>query len=715
MTKQEQTFTEQVLTELGRDGYVPRRTKELSRDLNIPKGDYRAFRNHLKELAAEGAILRRKGGRWALPEAGKRVLGRIHIIRSGSGYLLPEDAKLDDLFIPEHCLGSALHGDRVAVAVDKPAGRGLRHYARVVEVLERGSPRIVALITEEGKARPEDPKNPFDYDLESGGKDAPAGQKVLLEITTWPGEGGEPSGRVLEVLGPAGEPDTETAAILANYDAPGPFSEEVKAEVRNLARSPGEKELARRLDVSGTTTLTIDPKDARDFDDALSYETREDGTIVVGVHIADVSYFVKPGSRLDEEARERSTSIYLPGRVIPMLPEELSTDLCSLRPDEVHLTKTVLLRYAADGKRLGYHIHRSYIRSAKRFTYEEAYALLTEPEAAEAFEDKEILATLTGLHALAQVLREERLRNGSIELNMPEFRIAMDADGHAKDIVEVTHDSSHQLVEEFMLAANVALAEWSEKNGLPVLYRTHASPSEESVAELAEFLTAAGYPFKPPFDRRRLNHTLEKVRGKPEEHAVNLAVLKSFMQAVYAPDPSIGHFALNFPDYMHFTSPIRRYPDLHLHQMLDAAFSETADKLPKKLRKLPARKGKAMEKLGVHTSGRERRAMKIEEAVKDFRRLELLSRREQRIFRAVVTGVRRFGIFVEIEEYFVEGMIPRWMLEKKGFSTREDRPGDKRRSRARKPGFHLGQEVEVRINKIDLPARICEMEFLGTL
>lgn len=708
-------FDQIILEELGRPDYTPMRTKELARALGIPKRDYRDFRDCLKTMARSEKVVRKRGTRWALPAPERRLEGSLTITRSGPGFLAPDDTRLDDVYIPEQELGTALHGDRVAVVMEHPEGHGYRQYGRVVEVLERGSPRIVAVVTPAGTAQAEDPKNPFEYRIEPGGPDVAPDNKILLEITCWPSETEEAAGRVLEVLGPAGEPDTETAAILAGYDAPGPFPEVVKAEVRNLSREISKQDLAERLDFRDSICVTIDPEDARDYDDALSVEKKEDGSFVVGVHIADVSRYVRPGTRLDEEARERSTSIYLPQRVIPMLPEELSNDLCSLRPDEDRFAKTVFLRYDAEGRRTNYEIHRSIIRSTRRFTYEEALSILRDPDSAGELASPEVIDTVVTLGQLATTLRAARLKHGTIELHIPEMRIVLDEQGRACDIAQVPQDESHQLVEDFMLAANVALAEWCKKNGMPVLYRAHESPNEERMEELAEFLTASGYPFKPPFKRERLKTVIEKARGRPEEHAINLAILKSFMKAIYSPNPEIGHFALNFPNYMHFTSPIRRYPDLHLHQMLDDVFSENADKLPKTLRKLPPKAGKAIDGLGIHTSQRERRAMQIENAVKDFRRLELLSQQEEREFDAVVTGIRKFGIFVEIEHYFVESMIPRWMLEKKGYAAREEAPGKKRRNHSghRKPGFHLGQEVRVRITNIDLPARMCEMEFVG--
>lgn len=719
----DEAIRKKILTHLADPDYDPVRSKELARDIGISARDYKRYRDILGDLKHEGEIVRLRGSRWGKGEDAVFLEGRIQLTRSGAGFLLPDDPEQDDLYIGENHLGDALSGDRVRVRLDTPRGQGFRHFGRVVEILERGRPRIVATVTPEGLAEPEDPKNPYKFTIR--GDTPPVGHKILLEVTTWPGDG-DPAGTVIEILGPAGAPDTEVAAILAGYDAPGPFPEDVKTEVRALAAARLPDTHTDRLDLRNLPTVTIDPTTARDFDDALSIEVNKDGNYVVGVHIADVSAFVTPDSATDTEARERSTSIYLPGRVIPMLPEELSNDLCSLRPQEDRFAKTVFIEYTPEGKRENFHIHRSVIRSRRRMTYEEVRDLLTHDTLADAFDDPLLMGMLRQLRDLAETLRQQRIDQGSLELDMPEFVILMDEEGHATDMAEVEHDFSHEMVAEFMLSANQCVAEWCVKNAVPVLHRVHEAPDEASTEDLAEFLNASGYPFKPPLRRERLQGVIAKAHGRPEQHAINLAILKSFKQAVYKPDGTIGHFALNFPRYMHFTSPIRRYPDLYLHQQLEACFSEGANKLPAKLHKLPARGGGALESLGVHTSGRERRAMKIENDVKDYRRLEFLSRMDERVFPAIVTGVRKFGIFVEIEHYLVEGMIPRHMVERHGYTTREAVPGEARRQGGGRGGrggrgggrdfgmrgFHLGQKVQVRITEIDLSARICQMDLL---
>lgn len=710
----EKDYAKLILDCVFSSAYQPMRTKELEKQLGVAKKDFDKFEDALHKLKRDGKVVHRDSSRWFPGGDGNKrcLVGTLRVTRAGNGFLLPDDPTEDDLYIGEEYLGAGLDGDKVRVQVDSPSGKGFRHFGRVVEVVERGTPRFVAVVTDALTVRPEDPKNTFDYTLIDPPAGLKPGYKVIVDTIVFPGEGAQAQGRIVEILGPGGVPDTETAAILAGFQAPGPFPEEVKEQVRSIAASHPMRDRSGREDFTKILTVTIDPDTARDFDDALSIERLPDGMFRVGVHIADVSHFVVPGSALDEEALDRSTSIYLPGRVIPMLPEELSNDLCSLRPNEDRFTKTVMIEYSPEGKRQGYHIYRSIIHSRRRMTYNEVKVLLSNEEAAAAFEDKELLDALRQMNDLAQKLRRARIANGSIELNMKEFIILLDEEGNASGMAQSEHDFSHELVEEFMLEGNRCVAEWAHENGLPALHRIHESPADDSINELADFLTASGYMFKPPFRRDRLQSVIEKAKNRPEEHAINLAILKSFKQAVYGPASDRGHFALNFPHYMHFTSPIRRYPDLQLHQQLDRAFAQSGEKLPKKAHKSLGKGGKELEMLGLHTSGRERRAMKIEEAVKDFRRLELLLASKDREFLAVITGIRKFGVFVEIENYFVEGMLPRWMIEKKGFSTKEVVPNTKKKNRDDRPGFHLGQEVRVKITKIDLTARSCEMELV---
>ncbi len=745
-------------------GYAPMRSRDIAYAMGIPKKEFHQFRGVLEVLRQNEEVIRGRDSRWRLPEARREVVGILDIAMAGHAFVIPEDPETPDIFVPIDRLLDAFDGDTVCVSVsgdDRPGDRRLS--GKVLRVVKRAHSRLVARMLAGKKAVVENPRNQYEFAIEYAphapaksasqaakslrrrrniekegaaspkasvrlliGADSelpPVGQKVLLEVISWPLDPGGPRAVIVEVLGPSGDPDTETAAILAENDAPGPFPAEILHDARRLERELSEEDLLGRLDCREEICCTIDPADARDYDDAIGLRVNSDGNYVVDVHIADVTHYVTPKSPLDLESRDRSTSIYLPERVIPMLPEEISNDICSLRPNEDRPAKTVRLVFTPDGERLSYTIHRSIIRSRYRFTYGQVRDLVNFESLRRDFEDAKLLDRVLKLNDLAQRIREKRLADGAIELNLSEFRVVIDAEGKAVAMEKVEHDFSHQLVEEFMLAANRATAEWAAANGLPALHRQHPPPKEERALELAEYLTASGYPFKPPIQRRKLMAVIAKVAGKPEEHAVNLMILKSFQQAVYGPDADIGHFALNFPKYMHFTSPIRRYPDLYLHQMLDKAFALGAaksNKLPKKLRKavLP---DDELRLLGEHCSARERRAMRIEEEVKDFRRLELLSRAGEREFEAVVTGVKKFGIFVEVSGYFVEGMIPKVALQHKGFSTRVELPPPaagtgkktKRANLAGDPGFHIGQVVRVRVRKVDLAARQCDLEFLG--
>ncbi len=756
--------------------YRPMRSRDMAHILDIPKKEFHDFRGVLEELRQAGEVIRGRDARWRVQAEEKEVVGVLDIAMAGHGFVIPEDREEPDVFVPPDRMLDAFDGDTVRVKVTESERRGEKRLSgRVVDVVKRARTRIVGKMLSGERALVEDPRNSYEFAIEFS-PDAPAksasqsaksqrrrrnaekaghaptkasvrltvgektplpppGQKVLLEVLSWPLDPAGPRAEIVEILGPSGDPDTETAAILAENGAPGPFPEDVVRAARHLARELSPEDVAGRLDATGDICCTIDPVDARDFDDALGIRVDADGNYVVDVHIADVAHYVTAGGVIDDEARERSTSIYLPERVIPMLPEEISNDICSLRPEEIRPAKTVRLTYTPEGERIGYTIHRSLIRSRRRFTYEEVRDLVEHRALREKFGDPELMQCLLRLHDLATTLREKRLDAGAIELNLVESRVVIDENGQAVGMEKVEHDFSHQLVEEFMLAANRAVAEWAVTNGLPALHRQHPAPKEERVEELAEFLNASGYAFKPPLQRRKLNAVIEKVKGRPEEHAINLMILKSFQQAVYGPDGDVGHFAMNFPRYAHFTSPIRRYPDLHLHQMLDRAFAlgaAKANKLPKKTRKVVEAGNEELRQdmvaLGQHCSARERRAMRIEEEVKDFRRLELLSKARDSEFEAVVTGIRKFGIFVEISGYFAEGMIPKAALAAKGRSTREELPpfaaasgkrgsrgaGMKRPQLAGDPGFHIGQVVRVRVRKVDLAARQCDLDFLGS-
>jgi ribonuclease R len=713
---------EELFDHLGRSDYQPQKSRRLAKELAIPEQEYGAFRKRLQALEKEGKLARLKGGRWALPETKGEITGVLEVTRRGFGFVLPDDARRDDIFVPAHELGDALNGDRVAIRLERKRGRDPRHYGSVVRILERSTTRLVGTVEVRRKKaylHPEDERLPGPFEIRED-KKAPEfhpDDKVLLQIQEWPKGKRRGAGVVIERLGPAGEPDTETAAILASFGAPGPFPEEVLEEVRGLRRTLSAEEAAERLDLRETVCFTIDPEDARDFDDAISLERVQDG-YSLGVHIADVSQYVRPGSALDQEARARSTSIYLPGRVIPMLPPELCNDICSLRPEEDRPALSVLMELDRDGRIRESRIARTRIHSNRRFSYEEVKQLLEDRDKAASFEDQGLLSRLRMLRTIAGKMRERRLAEGSIELALPEHKVIMDDHGEATGLLKVEHDFSHQMIEDCMLAANVEVARYAAEHVLGILYRVHDAPEEEALGEMMEFLQAYGYNLRPPFDRHRLNRVLQEARGRPEEHAVNLAVLKSMQQAVYSPERR-QHFALAFASYTHFTSPIRRYPDLYLHQVLKGIIPDGEAEVPRQPKTGGQRgAGGKLSLLGSSCSTLERRAEAIEREVKDLRRLELLAKCDRKLHRAVVTGVRKFGVFVEIEEYFVDALLHVSELEEHGRAAVEVLPEGQDKSaaggrRAPEEGFHLGQTVLVEIESIDMASRRMTVSYAG--
>lgn len=757
---------ERILAFLAKDGYKLSRSRELAADLGVPDDDYRVFRNTLRELKDEGRVVRRKGGKWSLsfdevaaraplevaggngrgaarrkaapaPDRasvqqerhGVTLLGVVEVKRGGFGFFVSEDATQEDLFIPENDLNGAMNGDRVTVEIVRGGSRrGALESARVVEIVERAVHRIVCRVLRGGATVLCDPEDPriqayFNATLAEGVSAFPD-DKVLVEITEYPMGGGDGEGVIIDRLGPAGEPTTEIAAILGQFDVPTEFPEDVLAEVREMAMTISADERARRHDLTDMLCVTIDPVDARDFDDAISVSKTEHG-YRLGVHIADVSHFVRTGTALDREARNRSTSIYLPGRVIPMLPPELSNDLCSLRPNEERFALSVFMDVSEDGEVSHPECSRSIIKSRRRLTYEQAYALLSDDATAEGFDDKDVLSTVRMIRTMAGLLRTRRMREGSIELCMPEYKVMVDEHGEAVGMIRVEYDVTHQMVEDCMLAANVAMAQYAAKRHLPVLYRVHDEPESESIETLAEFLDACGYRLSLPMTRKGLNKILEAVREKPEEYSVNLAVLTSMKQAQYVPQVN-QHFALGFQKYTHFTSPIRRYPDLWLHQQLKACMPENDCRLPEQS---SARGGEGasveLVALGMHASARERQAMKVEGDVVNFRRLELLRKCDKTVHHARITGIRSFGVFVSINDFFVEAMLSRDELAAHGIATESFLPNaEERFQRGKKPsrrtegrkargGFHLGEEVLVEVKKIDMATRSCEIGFIG--
>ncbi len=623
----------------------PHHPKELSRVLGFSRPEVKAA---LAELVAEGRLVKARG-HYRLPEEKEGFRGRISLARDGYGFVIPADGG-PDLFVPKERLKGAWHGDVVRARV-RGRGRDGRASGEVVEILERARRRAVGRVFfRRGYAwlAPEDGRTPEIKLLPEGLENVPEGSRVAVEIV-YPEESGKkaPFGRVLEVLAEGDEVEAELRAVILKHDLREAFPEEVLAEAARVAHPPTAADLEGRADFRGLNVFTIDGADAKDFDDALHLTRLENGDLEVGVHIADVSHYVPQGSALDEEAYLRGTSVYLPGRVLPMLPEAISNGVASLVPGVDRLTLSMIARLSPEGEVKDVRFEKGVIRSKARLTYDQVERFLEGgrlPEAADFFAED-----LRALDALAQKLKAKRLEAGAIEFDFPEVKVDLTEDGGVL-LIPQKEVRARSLIEEMMLLANRLVARTLSERGLPALYRVHEDPAEDRYAELVAALSRLGYEIeaKEP-SPKAFQDVLKAASGRPEAPAVATLLLRSLKLARYA-EENLGHFGLAFRDYLHFTSPIRRYPDLVVHRVLKALIEGRLDERQKEVwaARFPA--------IAEHASVQERKAEAAERDLAKYHqaRWALMHRGER--FRGVVSGVQSFGAFVALENG-VEGLV----------------------------------------------------------
>jgi len=674
----------------------PLTAQELAHDLGIPAGEHAEFEQLLLRMEAAGALYRVQRQRFAAPEKINLVVGRLHTIRSGAGFVVPEEGE-GDLFIPAHGLASAVDGDRVVARIERRR-RGERPEGRIIRVLERSRTRVVGVYHASrgfGFVVPEDAKLHRDFFVPPG-MDAGAadGDVVTLRVTSWGDEHLGPAGEVEKVLGPQGAPGVDVLAIIHDRDLPTAFPDAVEAEAERLrARGILPEDLEHRTDLRELLVFTIDPADARDHDDALSIRPLPDGGWEVGVHIADVSAYVPEGGVLDVEALQRGTSIYLVDRVIPMLPEALSADLCSLRPGEDRLALSLLLDVDAAAKVRRQRFVRSVIRSRHKISYDQAQAVLDGTGHIDADTDE----ALRRLLAISRALRAARAARGSLDFDLPEARVILNAAGEPTDIQRVLRLETHRLIEDFMLLANESIARMAARARIPFIYRIHERPDPDRLEQLREFVGSLGYSLgghaePTPKDLQRL---LARAAGRPEEALLATIVLRSMKQARYAVE-NLGHFGLAARYYTHFTSPIRRYPDLIVHRLATRAFIERAPTAE-------AHTGYDLADIARLSSERERIAVEAERDSVDLKKVEFMERHLGDDFEGTVASVTAFGFFVLLDDFFVEGLVHVSSLEDDYYIFLEDQyalVGERNRRR-----FRLGDRLRVRVAAVDREQR----------
>ncbi len=644
-----QDIEREVIRLLRNNGHKAYRPKDMARELGYSDNKtYRQFSEVLSGLDERGLVSQAKGGRFAYKRAPTRMEGILRVTRQGFGFVQVEGVE-EDLYVRESDMGTALDGDLVQVGLTAPAAGDRRRECEVLEVLERRRNKVVGTFKKVGRFAavvPDDRRVGQDVYIpadDTGG--AQDGDKVVASIDRWEDRKASPEGRVLEVIGRADDSAVRVLALAMSMDVRAGFPDDVLAEAEAIPEEPPADEVRRRLDLRSKRIFTIDPVDANDFDDAVHIEALPDGHFELGVHIADVSAYVPEGSALDREAYERATSVYLVDRVIPMLPEKLSNRVCSLRPHEDKLAYSCIMNVSPKGKVAACRIEETVIRSVYRFTYEEAQEVIEGRAPGHA-----LAPDLERAAGLARTLTARRMEEGSVDFDLPEVKVELDDDGTPVRVYRKQRQASNRLIEEFMLLANRTVTEdaATRRGGLPFVYRIHDLPDAERIQRLADYVRAFGYKVEVregKITSQALNKLVTEIKGKPEETVIEDAALRSMAKARYSTN-NIGHYGLSFPHYSHFTSPIRRYPDLMVHRLLKRylAGGGPADV-------------EALETRCAHCSGKEKAAAEAERESVKLKLVEYISNHVGETFDGVVSGVTKYGIYIEITELLVEGMV----------------------------------------------------------
>ncbi|HAK36933.1 MAG TPA: ribonuclease R [Nitrospina sp.] len=684
----------------------PMKVSELARALAINEVQRREFRNHIKKMAAAGTLVRLRGGRYGLPDEMNLITGILHGHPNGYGFLVPDNGEQEgDIYISPKNTSGAMHKDKVVARIESQGGSG-RPEGRIIRILERSTTSLVGLfepLDQDGWIIPMDDK--YFHDIFVSGKNklgAKNGQVVVVEIISYPEKHQPPIGKVVEVLGYSNDPQVELNSIFRKFGIRTDFPLKVLEQAKKATARLNENDKKNRRDLTDWTIFTIDGETAKDFDDAVSLQVTDEG-FRLGVHIADVSHYIRKNSALDKEALERGTSIYFPNGVIPMLPFELSNDICSLKPNVKRLTLTALLDFDRKGNMVKSEFFDSVIKSCTRLTYTEVAQLLEKGDTEK--KHSEVIDVLKNMHRLSRILRKQRFKNGSVDFQVPELEVHINTEGEVEKIIKAPHNEAHELIEEFMLSANQAVARYLFEQKTPSIHRIHESPDARKIVEFQDFVAGFGLHLRSPGDIQStdLQNLLKKVRGKPEERVVNTLLLRTMKRAQYSQkDP--GHYCLGFEHYTHFTSPIRRYPDLVTHRLLKASLTQKFSGHEKK------RLAEEMTEIAEHSTLREGRATEVEREINDLRRAQFMTDKIGKSFTGTIVGVTPFGFFVELIEVFVEGLVHVSSLTDDYYIHIE--PEHKWRGQRRHKVYKIGDRVRVKVAKVDLVLRRIDLSLV---
>lgn len=701
MSKSKSNSFDLVLTKLISDvfeksGNKPLNYKQVAAKLNLDDPETReAVLEILKQETRKGVLSEPEKGKFRLNELKTYVTGRVDMTADGSAFIVNEDEFENDIFIGPRKLRNALHKDIVKVYVYAKS-KGRKKEGEVVEIIERARMEFTGIVKLSDKFAfliPDDRKMLHDIFIPlSDILGAENGEKAIAEIVDWPEGAKNPIGRIKHVLGKQGDNNTEMNAILADYGFPLSFPVEVENEANAISDIISLDEIARRRDFRNVLTFTIDPADAKDFDDAISFQKLKNGNYEIGVHIADVTHYVKPDSALDKEAFERGTSVYLVDRVIPMLPERLSNGLCSLRPNEDKLCFAAVFELDAKANVLTQWFGKTVIHSDKRFSYEDAQEIL---ENKTGIYSEELLK----LNELAYILRAEKFKHGAISFETTEVKFNLDTDGKPIGVYIKERKDAHKLIEDYMLLANKKVAEFIAKKGkgnqkLTFVYRSHDAPNEQTLQTFATFALKFGYKINTTSSQevaRSLNHLMADVEGKKEQNVLTHLAIRSMAKAVYTTKKH-SHYGLAFDFYTHFTSPIRRYPDVMVHRLLEH-YQDNGKSVSEE----------AYEKMSVHSSQMEKKAADAERASVKYKQAEYLKDNVGEKYTGIISGLTEWGMYVEIIENKCEGMVRLrdinddfYVLDEKNYCIIGQR---------KKKKYQLGDEVTIVVKKVDLSKR----------
>ncbi|WHE07929.1 ribonuclease R [Thermoanaerobacterium thermosaccharolyticum] len=649
-------FKDKLLELFNDENYKPSKIDNILKMLDVDYSQKGIVEDLLKDLEKDGTIYKTKNEKYALSERLDIIKGKIDATSRGFAFLIPENENIKDIFISKDNLNSAMQNDIVLVRVTKKV-EGKKWEGEVVKILKRANSTIVGTFEKSrnfGFVVPDDRSITQDVFIsKSDTMNAQDGMKVVVKITKWPEKRRSPEGKIVEILGKKDDPGVDVLSVIRSYNIPEEFPKKVIREAENIEEKISSEEISGRTDLRNLNIVTIDGEDAKDLDDAVAVEKLKSGDYILYVSIADVSHYVKEGSELDKEALNRGCSVYFIDRVIPMLPHRLSNGICSLNPSEDRLTLTVKMKIDKNGNVVDHDIFESVIRSKERMTYTNVYKILEENDDELKERYKDLIEDFNNMRDLAEILLERRKRRGSVDFDFEEAKVIVDENGKPVDIVKVERNIAHRIIEEFMLVANETVAEHMHWINVPFVYRVHEHPDMEKLMAFNKFIHNLGYHIKgiggDEIHPKALQELIKQVRGKNEQRVVETLLLRSLKRARYSPE-DLGHYALATQYYTHFTSPIRRYPDLIIHRIIK---ENIHGKLNEKRQE---HYNKILNDISLKASERERAADSAEKEIEDLKKVEYMKERIGNVYKAIIANVTNYGFFVELDNT-VEGLV----------------------------------------------------------